>query len=92
VLRIRDILATDPESNLPPDPAISSVTFKTPQKLVLLIALKVHLHHFLKMKSLQKNHRTVGIKVVPLLLFFVLYGTKVLFLLDDRKIRIRTSD
>jgi hypothetical protein len=47
---------------------------------VLLSEGKVHLHHFSKIKSHNKSHKTVGIKVF------------LTVLLDGRRIRIRTSD
>ncbi len=49
-------MITDPDPA--PDPALWSVTFKTPrEKLFAYYFLKVHLHHS------QKSHRRIEIKV-----------------------------
>jgi hypothetical protein len=86
-------LGTDPDPGLriyDPDQRIrvllfSSLTFKTPSKTFCLLSayyfLKVYLHHFSKIKShKEKSQNSMN------------QGVFVLFLLDDRRIQIRTSD
>ncbi len=53
-----------------PDPAILSLTFKTPKKTNLkksfsaYLFLQARLHHFSKIKKSKSGHKTVGIKVL----------------------------
>jgi hypothetical protein len=69
-----------------PDPAIFVIDpFKMPKKSKLLKVFCLFEGTFtslFKDKKSKRSHKTVGIKVL----------LTVLFLLDDRRIRIRTSD
>jgi hypothetical protein len=75
----------DPDSD--PDSAIFVIDRQEANKklflykvfLLITYFLKVHLHHF-SMKKSKKSHKTGGMKVF------------LLILLDDRRIRISTSD
>jgi hypothetical protein len=70
----------DPDPASDPDPAIFIIDLQDANKKLIYYFLKEHLHHYskIKVKKKSQNSRNQG--------FFLL------FLLDDRRIRIRTSD
>jgi hypothetical protein len=59
----------DPDSDLDPDPAIFFINLQDANKKLFFKSfsayyfLKVHLHHFLEIKSQKRSHKTVRIKV-----------------------------
>ncbi len=66
VLRIHDIRIPNPRIHASYQwiwiLLYSPMTFKMPKKISAYYFLKVHLHHFSKIKS-QRSHKIVGIKV-----------------------------
>jgi hypothetical protein len=71
-------LDPDPDPDLDPDPAIFTIDLQDAKTAYYF--LKVFLHHFSKIKSQKRSHKTVEIKVF------------LTFLLNDRRIPIHTYD